>query len=305
MLLAIRQRLSAEIICLAALGLVVLGVSVFECIWAFSVPMAGRTNLAKVHATWSAPVSPAWVSNPSRAETRLDTPVLADTSSDPPDQTVAAPQSEPDAAPTTIRPAALPKLAPLVAPPLPPVRPVETASLENPPVPMSRREAEGVKSTFDKMLHANPNSGSALASLLPDSSFAELSTRYGQFTAVYDLSAHTVYLPNGVRLEAHSGLGDRLDNPSYVDEPDRGATPPHLYELTARESLFHGVQALRLNPVGGAGEIFGRAGLLAHTYMLGLNGDSNGCVSFKDYEAFLQAFQAGIVKRLAVVARLY
>ena len=63
------------------------------------------------------------------------------------------------------------------------------------------------------------------------------------------------------------------------------------------------MQALRLTPIGG-GDIFGRAGLLAHSYMLGPNGDSNGCVSFKNYDAFLQAFQSGQVKRLAVVARL-
>jgi hypothetical protein len=120
---------------------------------------------------------------------------------------------------------------------------------------------------------------------------------------VYDLSAHTVYLPNGQRLEAHSGLGEFLDDPRRVNEKDRGPTPPHLYDLTLRESLFHGVQALRLNPVG-EGELYGRDGLLAHTYMLGERGDSNGCVSFKEYDAFLQAFQAGLVKRLAVVPAL-
>jgi hypothetical protein len=125
---------------------------------------------------------------------------------------------------------------------------------------------------------------------------------YDRLTAIYDISAHTVYLPNGTRLEAHSGLGDRLDDPRYVSERDRGATPPHLYELTLRESLFHGVQALRLNPIGG-GFSFDRVGLLAHPYMLGPNGDSNGCVSFKNYDAFLGAFQSGEVKRLAVVAR--
>jgi hypothetical protein len=38
--------------------------------------------------------------------------------------------------------------------------------------------------------------------------------------------------------------------------------------------------------------------------MLGPNGDSNGCVVFKNYEAFLQAFQNGDVKRLVVVAHL-
>jgi hypothetical protein len=126
---------------------------------------------------------------------------------------------------------------------------------------------------------------------------------YDRWTAVYDISAHTVYLPDGTRLEAHSGLGDRLDDPRYVDERDRGATPPHLYELTLRESLFHGVQALRLTPIG-EGFSFDRVGLLAHPYMLGPNGDSNGCVSFKDYDAFLRAFQSGEVKRLAVVAKL-
>jgi hypothetical protein len=127
---------------------------------------------------------------------------------------------------------------------------------------------------------------------------------FEQGTAVYVLTAHTVYMPDGTRLEAHSGLGDLLDDPRHVDEKDRGATPPHLYDLTMREGLFHGVQALRLNPIGGENSIFGRAGLLAHPYMLGPTGDSNGCVSFKDYDAFLQAFQNGKVKRLAVVANL-
>ena len=127
---------------------------------------------------------------------------------------------------------------------------------------------------------------------------------FGRWTAVYVLTTHKVYLPDGSQLEAHSGLGDRLDDPRHVDEPDRGATPPHLYDLTMREGLFHGVQALRLNPVGGESTIFGRVGLLAHPYMLGPTGDSNGCVSFKDYDAFLAAFQNGKVKRLAVVASL-
>jgi hypothetical protein len=127
-------------------------------------------------------------------------------------------------------------------------------------------------------------------------------TSYDQTTAVYDISAHTVYLPDGMRLEAHSGLGDRIDDPRFVDERDRGATPPGVYQLTLRESLFHGVQALRLNPVG-TGFTFNRVGLLAHPYMLGPNGDSNGCVSFKTYDVFLRAFQSGEVKRIAVVAR--
>ena len=125
---------------------------------------------------------------------------------------------------------------------------------------------------------------------------------YDQSTAIYDISAHTVYLPDGMRLEAHSGLGDRIDDPRFVDERDHGATPPGVYQLTLRESLFHGVQALRLNPVG-TGFTFNRVGLLAHPYMLGPNGNSNGCVSFKNYDVFLRAFQSGGVRRLAVVAQ--
>ena len=111
-------------------------------------------------------------------------------------------------------------------------------------------------------------------------------------------------MPDGTKLEAHSGLGDMMDDPRHVDVKMRGATPPHVYDLTMREQLFHGVQALRLTPVGGHGEIYGRTGLLAHTYLLGPNGDSNGCVSFKNYDAFLKAYVNNKVKRLVVVARM-
>ena len=127
--------------------------------------------------------------------------------------------------------------------------------------------------------------------------------RYDRWTAVYDISAHTVYMPDGTRLEAHSGLGSRLDDPRHVDERMHGATPPAVYELEPREALFHGVRALRLKPVDND-KVYGRAGLLAHNYLLGPNGDSNGCVSFKNYNAFLQAYANHKVKRLAVVAHL-
>ena len=94
-----------------------------------------------------------------------------------------------------------------------------------------------------------------------------------------------------------------LDDPRHVSEHMRGPTPPHVYSLKLREALFHGVRALRLTPVGD-GEVYGRSGLLAHTYMLGPNGDSNGCVSFKDYDAFIRAYDNGEVKHLVVVPRL-
>jgi hypothetical protein len=123
-------------------------------------------------------------------------------------------------------------------------------------------------------------------------------------TAIYDIAARMVYLPNGERLEAHSGLGEMMDDVRYAHVRMKGVTPPHTYTLTERESLFHGVRAIRLNPVGGSGAIHGRAGLLAHTYLLGPRGDSNGCISFKDYDRFLQAFLRGELKRIVVVASL-
>lgn len=127
---------------------------------------------------------------------------------------------------------------------------------------------------------------------------------YDRETAVYDISAHMVYLPDGTKLEAHSGLGSSLDDPHSANIRMRGVTPPHLYDLKPRESLFHGVAALRLNPVGGEGTIYGRSGLLAHSFMLGPKGDSNGCVSFRDYNAFLDAYRNKGIRRLAVVAHL-
>lgn len=122
-------------------------------------------------------------------------------------------------------------------------------------------------------------------------------------TAVYDIAAGTVYLPNGQKLEAHSGLYDKMDDPRFVHVRMRGPTPPNIYELTMREELFHGVRAIRLNPVDNK-KMFGRDGMLAHTYMLGPNGQSNGCVSFKNYDKFLQAFLKGEVDRLVVVGEL-
>jgi hypothetical protein len=82
-----------------------------------------------------------------------------------------------------------------------------------------------------------------------------------------------------------------------------GPIPPHTYDLVEREAPFHGVRAIRLNPVGGSQAIHGRAGLLAHHYLMGPRGDSNGCLSIKDYERFLQAYLRGEIRRLVVVAR--
>jgi hypothetical protein len=171
----------------------------------------------------------------------------------------------------------------------------QPAAAEQRPVIAEQRERESSSGLGRGPLFSFPSpfGGSAPSSV----------SGYDRYTAVYDISARVVYLPDGTRLEAHSGLGDALDNPRYVSERAIGPTPPHLYQLTLREGSFHGVQALRLNPVGEGG-IYGRAGLLAHPFMLGPNGDSNGCVSFKDYSAFLRAYQNGQINKIAVVAKM-
>ena len=126
----------------------------------------------------------------------------------------------------------------------------------------------------------------------------------GAGVAIYDIERGMVYLPNGETLEAHSGIGPMRDNPAFMDRRNRGPTPPHIYDLKLRESTFHGVEAIRLTPVEGDAAVFGRDGFLAHTYMLGRRGDSNGCVSFKEYHRFLAAFKKGQIKRMVVLPRL-
>ncbi len=156
------------------------------------------------------------------------------------------------------------------------------------------------------LAYASADAGSVTGSIAPREQNPMLggSPPYDRDTAVYDITAHTVYLPDGTKLEAHSGLGSSLDDPHSSRTRMRGVTPPHIYTLKPREALFHGVAALRLTPVGGEDAIFGREGLLAHSYMLGPNGDSNGCVSFRDYNAFLSAYHNQGIRKLAVLARV-
>ncbi|MGV1801705.1 tlde1 domain-containing protein [Agrobacterium vitis] len=122
----------------------------------------------------------------------------------------------------------------------------------------------------------------------------------GSGVAVYDISSATVYMPNGEKLVAHSGRGENRDNPRSVHIKNRGATPPNIYRLTLRESLFHGVEALRMTPVGG-NNMYGRDGFLTHTFLLRVRGDSSGCVVFQEYPRFLAAYKRGDIKTLIVV----
>jgi hypothetical protein len=192
--------------------------------------------------------------------------------------------------------------------PLPMARPAQ-ANLETAVSAAPVQAEKENRSLLQKLADALPVPFT-LASLAPDGGLSGVSNDgpdlgalgYDNATAVYDITARAVFLPNGTRLEAHSGLGGLKDDPAHVDRPDVGATPPNVYDLKPRERLFHGVRALRMVAVGG--DTLGRTGLLAHSYMLGPNGDSNGCVSIKSYDRFLAAYQNGEIKRLVVVASL-
>ncbi|PPQ18191.1 hypothetical protein CV770_16965 [Bradyrhizobium sp. AC87j1] len=151
----------------------------------------------------------------------------------------------------------------------------------------------------DKIRLASLTPGDGLFGKAPD--LAALG--YDSRTAVYDIKAKALYLPSGVALEAHSGMGALMDDPNHVDQRMVGATPPATYDLKPREKLFHGVRALRLTPTDGTSAL-GRVGLLTHNYMLGPRGDSNGCVSIKDYDRFLKAYDNGEFNRLVVVPSL-
>jgi hypothetical protein len=191
--------------------------------------------------------------------------------------------------------------------PMPRSRPAE-ANLQarNDPTPPPAAPSD-TRTAFQKLADLVPMRFT-LASLTPgDGLFAAKpdlgALGYDNLTAVYDISARAVYLPNGERLEAHSGLGSLMDDPSHVNERMVGATPPAVYDLKPRERLFHGVAALRMTPAGES-DALGRSGLLVHSYMLGPNGDSNGCVSIRDYDKFLKAYNNGEVTRLVVVPSL-
>jgi len=151
----------------------------------------------------------------------------------------------------------------------------------------------------DKIRLASLTPGDGLLGRAPD--LAALG--YDSRTAVYDIKAKALYLPSGVALEAHSGMGALMDDPDHVDQRMVGATPPAIYDLKPREKLFHGIRALRLTPTEGTSAL-GRVGLLTHSYMLGPRGDSNGCVSIKDYDRFLKAWDNGEFNRLVVVPSL-
>jgi hypothetical protein len=211
--------------------------------------------------------------------------------------------------------AALPDLEDLEAYPVPQPRPPhERASkpaaeagkpeTRQPEEPAAPKAVEREKPKQQKLAYARPSDpsesksrggfGKSLRSLFGGA-------RAGNGVAVYDISAAKVYMPDGTVLEAHSGIGKMADNPRYAHVKMNGPTPPHTYNLKMREKRFHGVEAIRMLPVDGRNK-HGRDGFLTHSYLLrGGRAESHGCVAFKDYDRFLNAFKKGKIKQLVVV----
>jgi hypothetical protein len=151
-----------------------------------------------------------------------------------------------------------------------------------PPQPRS-----GDRGIFDKLFGDPDRAAKAVLAANPN-------------TALYDINKRLVYLPDGERLEAHSGYGQWMDDTESVHRKDVGVTPPNVYAVSFREKPFHGVRALRMKPVGG-GNMYGRDGILAHSYLLGAEGASNGCISVRDYDKFMQAFEDGKFNQIIVL----
>jgi hypothetical protein len=195
--------------------------------------------------------------------------------------------------------------APVPAPPPPSVAPLPRAvAKEAAPLPASRldRPASSEAPMAVASLPAESAPVPPASRPVPAAPGAVIGRHDG--VAVYDISAATVYMPDGEKLEAHSGLGPWVDDPRYAYKRNVGPTPPNVYNLVMRKGRFHGVEALRLLPANGDNK-YGRVGLLAHTYLLrGRPAESNGCVAFKDYSRFLTAFKRGNVKRMIVVPSL-
>jgi len=125
----------------------------------------------------------------------------------------------------------------------------------------------------------------------------------GTKVAIYDVSNATVYLPDGTKLRAHSGIGHMRDNPRYEHVKMRGPTPVGIYRLSMREKRFYGVEAIRMTSIDGR-DPKNRTGLLTHTNLLRGQKGSHGCVAFQNYQPFLKAFKRGQITMMIVVPKM-
>ena len=90
----------------------------------------------------------------------------------------------------------------------------------------------------------------------------------------------------------------------YVDKRMTGPTPPNVYDLKLREAPFKGIARHPADPDRQFQDARPRRHP-AHPYHPGPRpAQSNGCVSIKDYDAFVNAFDRGEIDRIVVVERL-
>ncbi|MBL0374591.1 DUF2778 domain-containing protein [Rhizobium sp. KVB221] len=189
--------------------------------------------------------------------------------------------------------------------PLPEARPlIETVVIEQKPAdekPVARRNLDN-KDDKEDVAYAKPERslfGDLFKSKASDTAWPAKVTK----VAIYDVSNATVYLPDGTKLRAHSGIGGMRDNPRYEHVTMRGPTPAGIYRLSMREKRFYGVEAIRMTSIDGR-DPKNRTGLLTHTNLLRGQKGSHGCVAFQNYQPFLRAFKRGQITMLVVVPEL-
>jgi hypothetical protein len=189
--------------------------------------------------------------------------------------------------------------------PVPGPKPQAKPRIERVPAPeapaVARAPEKQSKTLFNMLAYAKPDNP-----VTTDDGAGGIFNRKGKLPgpgsriAVYVIEDAVVHMPNGEKLKAHSGRGHMRDNPKFVHVKNAGPTPPNVYKLRMREARFHGIEAIRMNPVGDA-RMYNRDGFLTHTYLLRRRGDSSGCVVFEDYNRFLNAYKRGHVQTLIVV----
>ncbi|MGD9476272.1 DUF2778 domain-containing protein [Shinella sp. G-2] len=191
--------------------------------------------------------------------------------------------------------------------PLPEAKPaLETVTIERKPVeekPVARTKREETKEKKDEDVAFAKPERSLFGDLFKSKGGSTGWPGKGTRVAIYDVSNATVYMPDGTKLRAHSGIGKMRDNPNYEHIKMTGPTPAGIYRLRMRERRFHGVEAIRMLSVDGR-DPKNRTGLLTHTNLLRGQKGSHGCVAFQNYEPFLNAFKRGHVTMLVVVPEL-
>ncbi len=121
-------------------------------------------------------------------------------------------------------------------------------------------------------------------------------------TAIYDISAATVYLPSGEKLEAHSGIATCATIRAMLTRRCVALRHRALISFRCVKAYSTGSKQCVCSQPMVAIRTTATACWRTHTCCAGQ--DSNGCVVFKDYARFLRAFKRGEVNRMIVVTSM-